>query len=307
MPSQALVKRTGLIAILVALGSGSTALAKSAKAPSACSLLAGARSDQLVHAPFRVIDGRIYLEARANGRGPFIFALDTGASGMGRIDAALAAALGLPPAGSGESSDGVSRATVDLVKVRSVVLERLERRDMEMISRDYRSRLRPEAAFAGILGREFFADGLLTIDYPNRIVTFVRSRHLLPTMHGALSYDKAFRVPVTIGSVKSTGNLDTGANAAFVLPKDLYDQVSGEPLGNATEAGLTNSTIATHRTVLKGPFEVGLARATDVEVRVATAFPELLVGAHFLKDYALLIDQRSRAVALCPSGKQPRR
>ena len=42
----------------------------------------------------------------------------------------------------------------------------LVRRDLKVITRDYGSRLSPEAGFAGIIGRDFFGDGLLVIDYP---------------------------------------------------------------------------------------------------------------------------------------------
>ena len=44
-----------------------------------------------------------------------------------------------------------------------------------------------------------------------------------------------------------------------------------------------------------------LGEGTDAlsEVRVSDRFPELLVGAHALRDFVLLIDQRSKAVALC--------
>jgi predicted aspartyl protease len=290
---------------LVLAGEGA-ALARPAAPPHACALVRGKSGADLVSLPFRTIDGRIYVEAKANGRGPYIFALDTGASGMGRVDTAMVAALALPAAGGSETSDGVRATRVETVRLGSLALGGLERRDLELIARDYRSRVSPEAAFAGILGREFFADGLLVIDYPRRRVRFTRDRGLSPAMRGALPYQRAFRVPVTIGNVDATGNLDTGANVAFVLPRALYDRVSTEPLAAGGQASLTNSTIATGRARLKGPFTVGEASAADVEVKVSGEFPELLVGAHFLQHHALLIDQRSQTVALCPGGAKAR-
>ena len=131
---------SGAAALMVAL--------PAVAAPDACSLIAAGHRVDPVRVPFRTIDGRIYVDVLVNGRGPYVFALDTGASGMGRADASLVAALGLAPVGKGQASDGIKQAEVDLVKIRSLKFGNLERRDLEIIARDYRSRLSPEAAFA---------------------------------------------------------------------------------------------------------------------------------------------------------------
>ena len=119
------------------------------------------------------------------------------------------------------------------------------------------------------------------------------------TNPGVLAYERAFRVPVSIGGLNTVGNLDTGANVNFVLPKALYDQVATGPLAQAGRGQLANGDIETGRANVHGPFRIGGATITDAEVRVSDRFPELLVGAHALRDFVLLIDQRSKAVALC--------
>lgn len=271
-------------------------------APDACSLIAAGHRVDPVRVPFRTIDGRIYVDVLVNGRGPYVFALDTGASGMGRADASLVAALGLAPVGKGQASDGIKQAEVDLVKVRSLKFGTLERRDLEIIARDYRSRLSPEAAFAGILGRDFFSDGLLTIDYPASTVSFARSRSLRREMRGALPYENAFRIPVTIGGITTRGNLDTGANIALALPKALYDRISDEPIKDTATATYTNSKIETGRATIKGPVQIGNVSSSDVPVRVSDKFSEVLVGAHFVQNRVVLIDQRTQSVAICPAA-----
>lgn len=276
-------------------------------APNACSLAKADRRTDLVHAPFRTVDGRIYVDVLVDGRGPYVFALDTGASGMGRADAGLVTALGLAAAGTGRSSDGIKQVDVDLVKVRSLKFGNLERRDQEIIARDYRSRLSPEAAFAGILGRGFFADGLLIIDYPNSTVSFTRSRSMRPAMRGAMTYENAFRIPVKIGGITTRGNLDTGANIALVLPKALYDQISTEPVKDTATATFTNSKIETGRSTIRGPVQIGNVSSSDVPVRVSDKFSEALVGAHFLQNRVVLIDQRTNSVAICPARPRPGR
>lgn len=270
-----------------------------ASGPTVCALVHG---DSLFSIPFHTVDGRIYVAARVDGQGPFTFAVDTGASGMGRADAGLVARLGLPVHGSGETSDGVATARVDTVRFASLELGGIERRDVEVISRDYASRMAPDAKFDGIIGREFFADGLLVIDYPNRQLRFTRGAGLTRGMDDVLAYERAFRVPVTIGKVATEGNLDTGANVAFVLPQSLFERAGGGKTQAAGAGQLMNTSIATGRATLHGPFRIGAAELRDVEVRVSEKYPELLVGAHALEHFALLIDQRTQSVALCPAA-----
>lgn len=290
-------------AALIAAAATSASVPAKAADPAPCALVRDARADALLSVPFRVVDGRIYVEARVNGAGPFAFAVDTGASGMGRADTSLTRELGLPVELTGTTSDGVATAKVDMTRFTSLDLGGFVRRDLSVIARDYSSRAAPEAKFAGIIGRAFFEDGLLVIDYPSRTLSFTRGPGLTRGAPGVLPYERAFRVPVTIGTVAAEGNLDTGANVAFVLPKGLFDRVGGGPVAAAGAGTLTNSTIQTGRATVAGPFRIGGATLSDVEVRVSDTFPELLVGAHALQHFALLIDQRTQSVALCPPGE----
>lgn len=274
-------------------------VAASTASGDACQLAEAVDKAPLVQVPFELVDGRIYVQAHVNARGPFRFAVDTGASGVGRADASLVAALGLAVHGQTTTSDGVQSATVDTSHIDSLALGGLVRTHVEVITRDYGSRTSVQARFAGILGRDFFADGLLVIDYPRKRLTFSRAQGLSAEDANTLGYERAFRVPVSIGGVDTLGHLDTGANVTFVLPQSLYARVGGGPLQAAGQGQLTNGAIRVDRAVVPGPIRVGALRFTNVEVRVSDRFPELLVGAHALQDAVLMIDQRSQRVALC--------
>lgn len=266
----------------------------------ACRLRDVPDADVAMRVPFDLVNGRIYVQARANGQGPFRFAVDTGASGMARADAGLVSALKLPVHGTAANSDGVSVAEADATRFDTLQLGTLARSGVEAIARDYRSRSSSEGAFDGILAREFFADGLLIVDYPARTLTFSRTKSLSAGDRNALAYRRAFRIPVSIGALQAEGNVDTGANVAFVVPRSLYDRLGAGPLQPAGRGRLTNGEVETWRATVPGPFRIGGVTLSDVEVRVSERYPELLVGAHALQQAVLMIDQRSAMVAVCP-------
>ncbi|MGO1542036.1 MAG: aspartyl protease family protein [Luteimonas sp.] len=265
----------------------------------ACALTGADARHFEMQVPFEVVDGRIYVDARVNGQGPLRFAIDTGASGLGRADASLVALLGLQTSGTVANSDGLQTAEARTVRLDSLELSGLSHRVVEVITRDYSEHMSPDAPFHGIIAREFFADGLLVIDYPGKRLLFSRGLSLPPHLEGAVEYERPFRVPVSIGAVRTQGNLDTGANVTFLMPQQLYARVSDGPLAAAGTGGLTNTRVETSRAVVAAPFQIGAASVAEVEVRVSDRYPELLVGARVLQGFVVLIDQRSRTVALC--------
>jgi hypothetical protein len=265
----------------------------------ACAIALQSRTATIVDVPFELVNGRIYLEAHVNGQGPFRFAVDTGASDLARADATLVAALALDVTGHAETSDNVNTTTVDTVHFDTLSLGGLTRENFEVITRDYGSNISAEARFAGIIARDFFNDGLLVIDFPARRLYFTRAPGIGADAAGALSYERPFRVPVTIGDLATTGNLDTGASVTLVLPRTLYDEVGGGPLEPAGRGRLTNTVIDTYRGVLPGPVRVGGVSLSNVEARVAERYPELMIGGEVLRNYIVAIDQRTRAVAIC--------
>lgn len=271
-----------------------------AQAPAACAVATNMQTDASMRVPFEIVDGRVYVQARVNGGGPYRFAVDTGASGLGRADSSLVSLLKLEVTGAGQTSDGVRTATVNTVRFASLDLGGLVRRDFDVMTRDYSSTVAPDAAIHGIIGRDFFADGLLVIDYPERTLWFSRAQGLAPGAEGALPYERPFRVPASIGGVDVKAHLDTGAAVALVMPRNVFDTVAASPLEAAGAARLTNGTIETGRAIVRGPVRVGGASASDVETRVSDRYPEVMIGGHILQRHVIAFDQRSRLAAVCP-------
>lgn len=279
-------------------GGGDITRATASGPRSVCAAMEITDEDAVVRAPFEIVNGRVFVEARVNGGGPYRFAVDTGASGLGRADASLTRRLSLPVVGTQETGDGVNVASVDVVRMDSFELGAMRRDNMEVITRDYGAP--PSVGLSGIIGRDFFADGLLVIDFPTRTLTFSRNAALSADSAGALHYERPFRVPMMIGERQVEGNLDTGAAVTLVFPRGLYDEVAGGPTEAAGQGQLTNTTINADRAIVHGPISLGDISISDVEVRVSDRFPELLIGGHVLQDYRIAIDQRSQVVGICP-------
>lgn len=288
-----------VLAILLAAQTGANAPPDDLSLPDIC------RTDPdedatLVRVPFRIVDGRIYLDAHVNGQGPFTFAVDTGASGIGRADMSLVQALNLPLAQTGTASDGVSTASVATTTLAHLRLGGHELHNVEVIARDYSGRMPPENAISGILGRDFFAVGTLVLDYPSQMLTYAPGVTLDPAEPGMLEYERPYRVQVTIAGLAMTANLDTGANAELVMPRTAYDRVTDKPLDSSAMATLTNNNVKTERGRLDGPIMLGAAQFADVDVRVSDRFPEVMIGARLLQRHRIAIDQRTRVVVVCP-------
>lgn len=289
-----------LSAAAIAMAWSGGALADSReKVSGACEAANAAHHNALVSIPFEIVHGRVYIDAAVNGLGPFTFAVDTGASGIGRADASLTNALNLPFASKAETSDGVAVSEVDTVQIESLEVGGLVRTDLELISRDYSGSAPDGAEISGIVGRDFFGDGLLVIDFTNLTLTFTQSTGLPSGNEGAIAYERPYRIPVSIGGVTMEANLDTGAGVGLVLPKILYDQVSNAPLESAGTARLTNTTIETSNGIVPGPVIIGDTMTRNADARVSDRFPEAVIGAHILQSYVIAIDQRSQLVAVC--------
>ncbi|HGM5876978.1 TPA: aspartyl protease family protein [Stenotrophomonas maltophilia] len=267
---------------------------------SACSL-AARPGERIIDVPFDIVDGRIHVQVQVNGSGPYRFAIDTGASGMARADARLVRQLALPADASTRHSDGVQTAEADTVRINTLALDGLRRSDVIALTRDYNARQSKDAAFDGILARGFFADGVLIIDYPQRRLQFRRDINLLPAQPDTLAYSRAFRIPVTIGTVTTEAQLDTGANVAMVLPTALFRRAAGAAVTTGDRLTLSHGEVDGGHAQLDVPVLIGGLALQGLHVRVSDHYPEAVVGAHALQEAVVLIDQRSQQVAVCPS------
>jgi predicted aspartyl protease len=248
--------------------------------------------------PFELYKGHIFVSAYVNGKGPYRFGFDTGASGDGRADLRLTQVLSLPTVGQSETSDGIKTATAQLVSVKSLRLGPVEKHDIQILSRDYNGRSGNEHTIMGIIARDFVAGWLVTIDYPRRTIRF-RHGHLREGDAGVVAYGPGFSIPVCFNSGCFPGKVDTGSSRSIVVPKDLAAKLSATPPFEIGQAKRMNSSARLYGMSLKEPVRIAGLKVDGQEVLYADPSDTTInIGSDFLKDYMLTVDQQRQLLSI---------
>ncbi len=236
---------------------------------------------------------RPLVEVTVNGEGPYEFPLDIGASGIGRINKPLHDELDFPIAGTEMNSDGINTREEKTVKVNELKFGSIVIEDTELIMRDY------GAPISGILGRGFFADKTLSIDFPNEQV-ILSDEPLDPNSENALPYERPFWVKGKIGEADAEFSLDTGSSGGFVFPKSFLtkNNIEYEETGVVKEGRRTNTKVKLVEAKLLDDVTIGGITFSQPVVLVNDQLNEINVGAKVLKDYSITIDQRKNVIML---------
>jgi predicted aspartyl protease len=271
----------------LAFGLGAIALSSSGEARTA------KPADQPSTVPFEFYKSHIYVSAFVDGKGPYRFIVDTGASGTGRADQRLVAELSLRPVGHEQNSDGINSAPILLVSADSLRLGNLEKHHVTLASRDYNLQLKPgEAPVMGIIGREFFKNRLLTIDYPARTIRFTNGR-LRPGDAGVVAYKTDLTIPVCFALGCFDGRVDSGSDGSLMVPKSLASRIPATAPVAAGSATAANTHFKLWEEQLLQPVRISGVTATNQKILYSDPSDELInIGSDFLKDYVLTIDQR---------------
>ena len=242
--------------------------------------------------PFELDHGHIFNGVSVNGRGPNRFGFDTGASGVGRVDASLTSELRLPSDGTAEPNDGIRTASADEVAVQDLRVGMLDRHADTVLSRDYNGgRKTGMKPIQGIIARDFFADVLVTINYPARTITF--SEGSLADAPGAIPYGASLSIPVCFSKSCYPAKIDTGSSRSIVIPKDLAAKIAATTPTAIGQGARTNGVSQLFEMQLLEPVRVGNVTATGQKVLFTVPSDDSInVGSDFLKDYVLTIDQR---------------
>ena len=251
-----------------------------------------------VTVPLHLLMGsRATVDVIVNGRGPYVFAIETGAPVIVLTDK-LAADLHL--ATSAAPSSGHELIRLDSLRVGDLVL------------RDVPAATGPEylPGVDGLLGLTAYADLVLTIDYPARRVAFARralpapnGRDVLPTV----ALGPFIGVTFDVGNRHQPAVLDTQSSSAIDCAPDVADSLR-----------FVSAPVVTGRVAIGGQPPVSMASARlDGDIRLGAftiqrpiinivspppGFPrKCLLGSQFLMQFAVSLDQRNGRVRLSRS------
>ncbi|HKV91639.1 MAG TPA: retropepsin-like aspartic protease [Candidatus Angelobacter sp.] len=257
----------------------------------------------IASAPLELRGNLPNVQVMVNGRGPFTFAIDTGAGGEALASPRLVEQLGLPVIGEEQVGDPsrlngkkVAVLRIDSLKVAGVEFKNVRTAEFPSADRD----------FDGILGFPLFHDYLFTLDYLN--AQMILARGSLPKADGneIVPFTMPDNVPVielTVGPQKIDAHVDSRGRALSVPAKYAADlKFVSEPI-----------VIGRGRTV-SNEFEIkGAQLASDVKLGGYTftklfltlnpIFPIGNFGAAALRNFAVTFDQKNKLVRFVAKDK----
>lgn len=249
-------------------------------------------------------------EVMVNGRGPYLFALDTGAQGYARADTTLVDSLKLPVVDSEMSGDASGRNQVELpvVKMEKLQLGDATYLNVEALSRDYNST--PYPRIDGMLGIGLFADHLLTLDFERQEIRITPGE--LPEPDGKNIFEMEPNLPIPaikipVGENELTFFLDSGNMVgAFTLPESAVSEMKFvAPLVQIGTARTVSNTVVVKRGQLAESIQLGEFEFAQPHIDTIDLPIPCNLGIHFLKHFVVTIDQRQGRIQFTRSSDEP--
>ena len=260
--------------------------------------------------PFRWTPGQIEVEVSVNGAAPMRFVVDTGAE-YSILDGELAEALRIP---------AFRRGARQFARGVTLRLGEVELRDQEVMIWQLDNFRRQGRKIAGVVGFDFFARYVVSIDYAARTLTVMDPAAFQPPKSAvAMPLTFAGRIPVVPVTLEFAGRaplranviIDTGAQIAMTLRHPFAERHHLIELAGAQPR--TSETLAAGRT----PFlqlaaqRITLAKWSFEKQRIeiyarasgAGAYTESdgLLGNEILRRFRVTVDYSRSRLYLQPS------
>jgi hypothetical protein len=257
-----------------------------------------------VDVPMILLGSRPAVEVMVNGRGPYVFAIDTGAAGMARVDSSLVEKLHLKVVGQMQAGDGSGRSRgMDVVQLDSISFGGLRFNNVRAPTRDY-NRSPAAGKVDGILGFGLFSEFLLTLDFPAKRVRLERGQLSKPDGAGVFGYDTSSNgapgLELGVGSLKVKGHIDTGnAIAGFVLPESLVKKLplASEPIV-VGRARTVSSEVEIKMARLKDSIRLGPFEFAEPKVVFPALSDDINIGAETFREFVVTFDQKNSRLRL---------
>jgi hypothetical protein len=256
--------------------------------------------------PMQDAGGRPVVDVRINGKGPYRFIFDTGAS-LTVIDAELKETLALHPvpgmraAAPGHGGPAPTIASVESLAVGSATLRGATVALMPLggLPGDPRPR--------GVLSALSFPGHLVTFDYPAKKIRIAKGKLGDPDSMTTFAYesdDPLPTVPVRVAGREVRVHLDTGSGYGLMLPNRFLEELplasKPEPGGTAKvhggEAPITKARV--NGAIKVGRHTIDLPEVTFADLKGGFGPPRGNLGYLALRTFVVTLDPRNRRVRL---------
>ncbi len=260
--------------------------------------------DQIVKVPFQLVKGMPVVEVMVNGQGPYRFVLDTGAE-MTCISERLEEEVGF-----GEPKGEVTKISASTDKStgphKVFRIELLQAgtagfRNFPAVMLDDTAILKiADGRCDGILGRELFADCLLSIDFSQAEITMQRGELPEPNGKDILTIEDDMGISAYACEIQVNLKIDTGSSAGITLSDRLVGREVR--ITERKECGCEVKTLVGDLRVwaarLDGDVDVGKYSIKTPWVHAAPINVDGFIGTGMLKRFAITIDQKNKRVRL---------
>jgi hypothetical protein len=272
-----------------------------------------ANNQTAVTVPFDLIDNRIVIDVKLDGKGPFRFIFDSGAVSV--VSMELARAAGMKVEGLTRGGGGVGESTVERgqTKISDTEVAGIHLKDEEfgVLSFSDNKYVFGANRIDGIIGYPLFKRFVVRIDYEKRLLTFTEPSQFAYKGRGmAVSIDFDYHLPLVKGELDGVPGIfviDTGARSALLLYGPFVEQNRLREKYKASIEGVTGwgiggpvrSQIARVGTLKLGAVEVKnlVARFSLQRSGALTSTDRAaLVGPDVLKQFTTIFDYSRRQI-----------
>ena len=326
------IKSTALLlfwAISAGLGSGwhtNARILDQTPAPSALDIetFSFPAGTSAIQVPFELLANAVFVSAKVNGKGPFLFAIDTGSSGS-VFAGELTDELGMKP--QGETRGSGAGATYEMGVVRGKISFdlpgglKLSTEGANTVSMAGLWPLIGQRVY-GDIGYDVLKDLVVEFDYENRLVIFYSPANYNYSGKGQalgatleMNYDPQIAGTFVVAgraAVPTRFTIDTGAGGTIIatplvnannLLKAVRDQISSPSHG--VGGGESNDVVGRIESITLGPYKLQqplVALSQDTTGSLTMHDIGINVGGNILRRFTVIIDYPRHKVILEPNS-----
>ena len=256
--------------------------------------------------PMQDVGGRPVVDVRVNGKGPYRFIFDTGAS-LTVIDATLKAELKLPPVPGMQPAGPGHGPAPEIVAADSLSVGSATLRGVTVALMPLGNLFTGEQRPRGVLSASAFPGHLVTFDYPSRRIVLKKGALEAAdssVIHTYADDDPLPTVPLRIAGHDTRVHVDTGSGSGLMLPTRFLEELplaskpvpAGTARAHGGDAPVTKARV--DGAITLGRYTLDLPEVSFVDLKALHGPPRGNIGYGVLKDFVVTLDSRNRRVRL---------